>query len=313
VTRPRTVFFGSGSFALPALERLAESGLVSIVAVVTAPPRPAGRRGEPRPTPVAEAAARLGLDVSTPVSLRSEAASEALGDLAPALIVLADYGRLIPGSVLALPRYGALNLHPSILPRHRGAVPVPAAILAGDERTGVTLMRMDEGLDTGPIVAQRWLELEGTESAPELEARLSLVAADLLVASLPGWLSGELEARPQPEVGATLTRPLRRADGELDPTRPARELERQVRAYQPWPGAWVERGAERLVVWRASVAASPSRDALPGSTEARPGDIVTVEDTPVLVTGAGGLRLDEVQPAGRRRMSGAAYLRGRRD
>ena len=166
--------------------------------------------------------------------------------------MLADYGRLIPPAVLDLPRHGALNLHPSLLPRHRGAVPVPAAILAGDATTGVTLMRMDAGLDTGPILAQRSVDLDGTEVAPALEARLAALAADLLEETLPDWLAGTLQARPQPVEGATLTRPLRRADGWLDPARPAVELERQVRAYQPWPGSFVEADGERLVVWRAS-------------------------------------------------------------
>jgi methionyl-tRNA formyltransferase len=262
---------------------------------------------------VAESASDLGLSVLTPTSLRIDAALDALIDLAPTLIVLADYGRLIPATVLALPPRGALNLHPSLLPRHRGAAPVPAAILAGDTRSGVTLMRMDEGLDTGPIVARREVLLDGSETTPELEARLALVAAELLVESLPGWLSGALRARPQPGTGATLTRPLRRADGELDALRPARELERQVRAYQPWPGSWMEWRGERLVVWRASVVASPLDDASSDTGAARPGHIVAVDDALVLVTREGGLRLDEVQPAGRGRMSGAAYLRGRRD
>ena len=166
--------------------------------------------------------------------------------------MLADYGRLVPSAVLDLPRHGALNLHPSLLPRHRGAAPIPAAILAGDAETGVTLMRMDEGLDTGPIVAQRRVPLSGDETAPELEGRLAEVAAELLVATLPAWLAGRLDATPQPEDGATLTRPLRREDGRLDPVRRRRELERQVRAYQPWPGSFLDDGPTRLIVWQAS-------------------------------------------------------------
>jgi methionyl-tRNA formyltransferase len=308
VTSPRTVFFGSGSFALPAFERLARSGLVDLLAVVTAPPRPAGRHGEVRPTPVAELARAHGITILTPATLRDPAILASLQALGAELIILADYGRLIPEAILDLPRHGALNLHPSILPRHRGAAPVAAAILAGDVSTGVTLMRMDAGLDTGPVIDQRSISLEGTEAAGELEDRLAVVAADLLVEALPGWLSGRLAARPQPQEGATSTRPLQRSDGRLDPSRTAAELERQVRACQPWPGSWIEWQGQRLVVWRASVVPGPSR----GNVPPGPVEISDVGGVPVLVTGEGGLRLDEVQPAGGRRMTGAAYLRGRR-
>jgi methionyl-tRNA formyltransferase len=307
------LFFGSGSFALPALERLAASGRVEedaralpaaieLVAVVTAPARPAGRRGELRPTPVGRLASELGIPVMVPASLRDPGVVEEVGRLDADLIVLADYGRLVPAAILDLPRHGAVNLHPSLLPRHRGAAPVAAAILAGDAATGVTLMRMDAGLDTGPIVAQRSIALEGDEVAPTLEARLATLAADLLVESLPGWVAGRLVARPQPESGATLTRPLRRSDAWLDPARPAVELERQVRAYQPWPGSWTEVDGGRVVVWAATV--------IDGGGDT--GDVVPSVDALAIRTSAGSLRLDEVQPAGGKRMSGAAFRRGLR-
>jgi methionyl-tRNA formyltransferase len=304
VASPRTILFGSGPFALPTLERLADPGITDLVAVVTAPARPAGRGGEPRSTPVAQVAIQRGLPLLTPPTLKDEGIQAELDGLEPELIVLADYGRLIPGWLLALPRHGALNLHPSLLPRHRGASPIAAAILDGDARTGVTLILMDEGLDTGPILAQRPVALAGSETTPELEAFLANVAAEMLVEALPAWISGTMAAQPQPLGGATMTRPLRRADGRLDPDRPARRLERQVRAYQPWPGSWHEHDGERITVWRASVV-----DVTP---EASRGDLVATAEGPVLVTTEGGLRLDEVQPAGRRRMSGAEYLRGRR-
>ncbi|MGD8486658.1 MAG: methionyl-tRNA formyltransferase, partial [Chloroflexota bacterium] len=224
----RTLFFGSGAVALPVLEHLLEIDLLTVVAVVTAPPRPAGRKGTLRPTPVAELAERRGLPVTTPASLRDDAVLDALRAYRPGLIVLADYGRLIPAAVLEMPAHGALNIHPSLLPRHRGASPVVAAILAGDPVTGVTVMRMDEGLDTGPILAQATLPLDGSEVTPELEARLAELGARLLIEHLPAWLEGSLKARPQPSEGATVTRLLRREDGRLDPARPAAELERQV-------------------------------------------------------------------------------------
>ncbi len=301
---PRTLFFGSGPVALPSLTRLLESGLVEIDSVVTAPPRPAGRKQVLTPTPLAELAMGQGLPVRAPTSLRDAAVLAELRALDLDLIVLADYGRIIPAAVLSLPPHGALNVHPSLLPRHRGAAPVQAAIAAGDSISGVTLMRMDEGLDTGPIVARAELELQGDETAPDLEACLAAMGADLLVASLPAWLAGSLMAQPQADDGATLTRPLRREDGRLDPSRSAVELERQVRAYQPWPGTFLELDGERLKVWRASLAA--------GVGEARPGELMPDGDALALVTADRSLRLDEVQPAGKRRMSGAAYRRGRR-
>ncbi|MEX1345264.1 MAG: methionyl-tRNA formyltransferase [Candidatus Limnocylindrales bacterium] len=300
----RTLFFGSGSVALPVLTRLLECELVEVDSVVTAPARPAGRKGVLTPTPVAELASRRCLPVRTPRTLRDDAVQAELRAVGAELVVLADYGRIIPGAILDLPRHGALNIHPSLLPRHRGAAPVVGTILAGDTVAGVTVMRMDEGLDTGPIVAQREVPLDGNEVTPELEGRLARMGAELLLEVLPEWLAGRLTAAPQPEGGATLTRLLRREDGRLDPARPAVELERQVRAYQPWPGTFLEHDGTRLKVWAASV--------LHQEVVVEPGAIILTEGTLGLGTVRGVLRLDEVQPAGKRRMSGAEYRRGKR-
>jgi methionyl-tRNA formyltransferase len=304
VTAPaRTVFLGSGAFAVPILAALASNAGVALTAVITAPARPAGRGGALKPSPVGAWAAARDITVLTPGRLRDPATLDAIRALAPDLLVLADYGRLVPPALLDLPPHGALNLHPSLLPRHRGATPVPAAILAGDGETGVTLMRMDEGLDTGPIVAQRRVPLTGDETAPELETRLSRLAAELLADTLPAWLRGEIDARPQDQAVATLTRPLRREDGALDPRRPARELERQVRAYQPWPGSYLDTDAGRIIAWRVEVLGAPGA----GS----PGRLVALDGGLALITQDGLLHLLDVQPAGGRRMSGAALLRGR--
>ena len=294
VERVRTVFLGSGSFGAPALRRLAAHPSVQVVGVVTAPTRPVGRRQVPTPTPIGALALELGLaPLLTPARLRAPGAVEA---------VLADYGQIVPPALLDLP-HGALNLHPSALPRWRGASPVPATILAGDAITAVTLMRMDVGLDTGPIVAQAPMSLLGDETAPDLEARLAVVAAELLAASLDPWLDGTLVARPQPAEGMTITRPLRREDGRLDPSVPAAALERRVRAFLPWPGTFLESDGERLVVTAASVAPSEPGDV--------PGSVVPHGDRPALATADGRLVLDAVTPPGRRPMSGADYLRGR--
>lgn len=298
--RARTVFLGSGAFAVPIVQALADHASIDLVGIVTAPPRPAGRRLEVARSPVHETG--LG-PVLAPPRLREPSAVAGVMALEPALIVLADYGQIVPESLLSLP-LGALNLHPSLLPRHRGASPIPAAILAGDTETGVTLMRMDRGLDTGPIVAAERARLVGNETARDLEARLSLVAAELLARSIPAWLGGELRTTPQPEEGATMSRPLRREDGRLDGWLPAADLERRVRAYLPWPGTFIEAEGDRLVVTAASVA--------PSAPDDEAGRLVREGDRPALTTTDGRLVLDAVTPPGRRPMSGADWLRGRR-
>lgn len=302
----RTLFLGSGGFAVPALRRLVDHPIIELVGVVTAPARPSGRQATRTPTPVEAEAKRLGIGpVITPERLRSPEGILAIRERDADLLVLADYGRLVPGELLE-PRYGALNLHPSLLPRHRGASPIPATILAGDPVTGVTLLRMDAGMDTGPIVAQRRWALDGDETAPELEALLADEAALLLADSLGPWLAGELPAVPQSKDGVTVTRPLRRSDGRLEPSRPAVELERQVRAYAPWPGTYLDTDRGRLIVRAAAVAVRPDPARPPGE-RSRPGTL----DEVGLVTSDGHLALVEVQPAGGRPMSWMEYRRGR--
>ena len=213
----------------------------------------------------------------------------------------------MPAGLVDLPPHGILNVHPSLLPRHRGASPIPAAILAGDRETGVTLMRMDAGLDTGPVVAAARHALTGHETAPQLEASLAALVPGLLRDTVPEWLAGRIDPVPQDERLATLTRPLRRDDGRLDPGRPAAELERQVRAFQPWPGSFVEANGLRVVVWVARVLSGASGTGVP----AAPGELVRLADGIGLSTTDGVLELAEVQPAGGRRMSGAELVRGR--
>ncbi len=296
--RARTVFIGSGGFGRPAIEALDDHDDVELVGVVTAPDRPAGRHGRRTSTPIHDAARELGIaDIQIPERLRTHEATAAVLKLRPDLIVLADYGQLVPPALLDV-RHGALNLHPSLLPRHRGATPIPAAILAGDDETGVTLMRMDRGLDTGPIVVQERTPLRGDEVAPDLESTLAAMGAQILDAALGPWLRGEIEGRPQSEEGATLTKPLRREDGRLDVSRSAAELERQVRAYQPWPGSFVDTDVGRLIVWTAE----PAAHGPPAGTFDIEG--IGLDD-------GGRLRLFDVQPAGGKRMSWEAFVRGR--
>jgi methionyl-tRNA formyltransferase len=299
----RAVFFGSGAFALPILGVLLDHADVDLVGLVTPPDRAVGRRGHLTPVPVAAEARRLGLPLLQPDRIRTPEASAAIAALEPDLAVLADFGRLVPPAILDGPRLGFLNVHPSLLPRHRGATPVPATILAGDPEAGVSIMRMDAGLDTGPLLGARSWALDGTETAPALEERASHEGAALLAELLGPYLRGEVAAVPQDEGAATLTRPLRREDGRLDPGLPVAHLERQVRAYQPWPGSFVESAAGRLAVLGAEPAPAQLGD--------RPGELVADDERGLALAAADGrLRLLEVQAAGGRPMSAAEFRRG---
>ena len=301
-TPARTIFLGSGSFAVPVVDALARHPAADLLAVVTAPAR-AGNRGRLTDPPVAEWADDNRIPMLRPPRLRSDEAVDAVRSLRPDLLVLADYGQIVPQSLIDLPAHGALNLHPSLLPRHRGASPIPAAIIAGDEETGVSLMLMDAGIDTGAVLAQSRHALRGSETAPRLEADLATQAAQLLADNLQLWLVGELTPSVQPNEGATVTPLLRRADGRLDPALAAATLERHVRAYQPWPGTFVDTDAGRLVVH----VARPIGDA-----PVEPGTLVATDGGELgLATARGVLELVEVQPAGGRRMSGADLVRGR--
>lgn len=308
----RTVFFGSGAFAVPILEALAANPGVELVGVVTAPDRQAGRGRLLRPTPVALLARSMWAPLLQPARLRDDAAVAAVAELRPALGVLADYGQIVPRSILELPDHGTLNVHPSLLPRHRGATPIPAAIASGDARTGVTIIEMDDGVDTGPIVAQEAWPLDGTETAPALEARAAGAAAALLSRTLDPWLDGTLRAVPQGDATAagepaTLTRPFRRDHARLDPSMSADTLERGVRARTGWPGSYLDTSLGRLLIHRASVETAQDEA---GSAPFDPGRLLPHGRGLALQTGDGRLVLDEVQLPGGRVVSGEEMRRG---
>jgi len=290
----RTIFLGSGQFAVPVVTALARHPRVRLLGVVTAP----------SDTPVHEWAQAHKITSYRPERLRDAKAIEAVRRGKPDLLVLADYGQIVPQELLDLPRHGALNLHPSLLPRYRGASPIPAAIIAGDHETGVSLIRMDAGLDSGPIIAQRRVPVDPADSAISLESRLAVAAAELLSDSLEPWLDGALTAQPQAHADMTMTHTLSREDGRLDPTQGIVHLDRQLRAYQPWPGTFIETNAGRVIVWDARpLEAGAMRHA--GTLVGLPANRIA------LAASDGLLELIEVQPAGGRRMSGAELLRGR--
>lgn len=301
---PRIVFMGTPKFALPTLEKLCDA--YPVVGVVTQPDRPAGRGRRCVAPPVKQLAEAEGIPVFQPERLRTIEAIERLRVWMPDLIVVAAFGQILPPAVIELPRFGALNVHGSLLPRWRGATPVQAALLAGDTVTGVTIMQMNEGLDTGPILAQRELPIYQDETAGELEERLAQLGAELLLEILPAYLSGELQPRPQPEEGVTLTRRLQKEATALDWQQPARLLERQVRAFSPEPGAFTLWGEERLKILRAQ--ALPEGTPLP---EVTPGTVFAQGSMPAVMTGEGALVLLQLQMAGKRPMNGDAFLRGK--
>jgi len=297
---------GSPEFALPALKALASS--YPVVGVVTQPDRPAGRSQRPTPPPVKVLALDLDLPVIQPRRLSEEAAMAQLRDWEPDLIVVAAFGQILKPEVLGLPTHGCLNVHASLLPRWRGAAPIQAAILHGDQVTGVTIMRMDAGIDTGPILSQQAVPIHPEDTAGTLGPKLAEVGAELLLATLPAYLQGALQ--PAPQQGEPTYAPvLKKQDGNLDLTKPAEFLARQVRAYNPWPGAFTWWNGQLLKIHRAH-AVQPENLA---EHLARPGRRTVLADQPAFVTGEGLLILDEVQPAGKKVMRGADFLRGARD
>ena len=302
----RIIFMGTPTPVIPTLERLCRTPETDVVAAVTPPDRERGRGRRSEPPPVKEAAQRLGVPVLQPGSLRSQAVQDHLADLRPDVIVVAAYGKLLPKPVLDLPSHGCLNLHPSLLPRHRGPSPVATAILEGDELTGVSLMLLDEGMDTGPVIAQREYVITGEETAGELTDSLFDMGAELLAQSIGSWTRGELQAQPQDDLRATVSSKLERADGLADWTLPADTLARQCRAYAPWPGLYTQWEGKTLKLLEIA----PLPDAEAGA--APPGRVVAGgRDSGVFVgTGQGMLTLNRLQLVGRRPVSAREFLMG---
>lgn len=298
-TSPRIVFMGSPDFAAITLKRLAQD--FNVVGVVTQPDRRAGR-GKRMVSPAVKIIAdELEIPTMQPRRLKDEEAMEELRRFAPDLIVVAAYGQILRPNVLRLPRYGCVNVHGSLLPRWRGAAPIQASILAGDAETGITIMLMDAGVDTGDMLSQRAIPITAEDTAESLFDKLAPLGAELLVETLPQYLNGEITPQPQPEEGATYAKMLKKEDGRLDFTESAEALERRVRAFYSWPGAFIEWKGGRLKVHRARV----ERGKSPGN-----GIRLEVAGVPAIGTSEGILVLEQVQPAGKKRMDGKSFLLG---
>jgi methionyl-tRNA formyltransferase len=296
----RVVFMGSPEFAVPVLRALASH--YSMAGVITRPDRPSGRGRELQPPPVKQAAAELGLEIMQPERLTAPGVLARLQELSPDLVVVAAFGQILKPDILALPAHGCLNVHASLLPRWRGAAPIQAAILSGDAETGITIMLMDQGLDTGGILSQGRIPIGADDTAGSLAAKLAHVGADLLLQTLPAYLGADLQAVPQDASRATHAPMLKKQDGLLDLSMPARGLERRVRALNPWPGAFLQWGGATLKIHRAHV-----------ETGMAPlGKRLEIGHLPAVGTGTDLLVLDEVQPAGKRIMEGRVFLLGAR-
>lgn len=298
------VFFGTPDFAVPTLDALCAADLAPVL-VVSRPDRPVGRGRSLASPPVVEAARRWGLEVAQPEGVRGEDLLGRLRALEPDLAVVVAFGRIFPAALLTLPRRGCLNVHASLLPRHRGASPIQAAILAGDRVSGVSIMQMDEGLDSGPVLFQLEAEIGTEETAGELAERLARAGAQALLACLPDWLAGRLVARPQPTEGVTVAPLVRKQDGVVDWAQDAVAIERRLRAFTPWPGLTTTFGGAPLRLIALEVVAGDDAGGAPGT-------VVEIDPRGLRVACGGGssLRLGVLQRPGRKPLAVRDFLNG---
>jgi len=299
------VFMGTPEFGAIILRRLISSEH-EVTLVYSQPDKPAGRGQITIGSPVKRLAQEHGLMVFQPKRLSDKAEIRELADLKPDAIVVAAFGQLLPPKILNIPEFGCLNVHPSLLPRYRGASPIPSAILSGDEATGVSIMLMDEGMDTGPVLSQRTVSIHAEDTTESLELSLAQVGADLLMETLHQWFDNRLQPRHQKEEDATYTKPILKSDGEINWNLPAMELSRRVRAFSPWPGCFT--------LWQGKVLKILEAVALPPGEDVEPGTVVPLfRDAPAGVnTGEGILGLHRIQIEGKRPMPAAEFLRGHR-
>lgn len=297
----RIVFMGTPDFAVPVLEQLIRHH--DVIGVVTQPDRPAGRRQQLQPPPVKNVAQRHNIPVFQPEKVRRPDAADDLRALAPELFVVAAFGQILPQAVLDIPTRGAINVHASLLPRWRGAAPIQAAIRAGDRETGVTIMLMDAGLDTGPMLSQRAIPIAPNETGQSLHDKLALLGADLLIETLPGYLDGAITARPQDDTRSTYAPMIKKEEGHIDWRQSAVAIERLVRAFNPWPGAYALWNGQALKFHSGAV----------GAGTAPPGTVVLQGEQVAVGTGDGLFYPLMLQLAGRGPLSIADFVRGRQE
>ncbi len=295
----RIVLMGTPEFAVTILRALCETH--EVVGVFTRPDQPAGRGRQLMLSRVKQEALARGLPIFQPKTLRSAKAQDELRALQPELIVVAAYGLILPQAVLDIPIHGCINVHASLLPKYRGASPIAFALLSGEQQTGITLMLMNAGLDTGPILAHRAIAIAESDTTGTLEKKLSALGAELLIETLPHWLHGDITPQPQDDTRATLTRLLTKEDGLIEWSSSATEIVRRVRAFNPWPTAYTFWRAQPLKILRARA----------NEATIMRGCVVRQDGAVLVGAGEGSVRLDEVQPAGKRAMSAADFVRGR--
>jgi methionyl-tRNA formyltransferase len=293
----RLAFMGTPAFAVPALEALAQSGH-TIAAVYTQPPRPSGRGNRLTPSPVQLAAEAHGFPVRHPASLKPQEEKDAFAALNLDAAVVAAYGLILPKAILAAPRHGCLNIHGSLLPRWRGAAPIHRAMLAGDSETGITVMQMEAGLDTGPMLASKSLPIGPRATFPQIHDAMAELGARMIVPVLEDFIAGKIQPVAQDEAGATYAAKLTKDEGHLDWARPAAALDLQIRALQPWPGSWF--------LWRGETIKVGAAEPLPGN--GAPGTLL--DESMTIACGEGALRLLQVQRPGKAMTDGASFLRG---
>src|SRR6266480_5344179 len=307
----RIVFIGTGEIGVPTLEALLKSEH-DVVGVVTQPDKPAGREQHIEPPPIKKAvtsgapnaspartARTLPFPILQPLRIKDQQAIEDIGVLKPDVIVVMAYGQILPHDILEIPKIACLNLHASLLPRWRGAAPIQAAIAAGDPETGITVMHMDEGLDTGDILLQRRIDIRSNDTGGSLHERLAQIAPDALLHSLRFFVEGSAPRIPQDNSLATYAPKLKREDGRIDWSEPAQTIERKIRAFNPWPGAFTEIDGQHLKIFSASIL----------DLSGQPGEILESEKL-IIAAGSRALSLNEVQLEGKKRMSAPEFLRG---
>ncbi len=295
----RIVFIGTGEIGVPTLRALLDSEH-EVVAVVTQPDKRVGREQRIEPPPIKKEIAKTRIPILQPARIKDQKATEEIRDFAPDVIVVVAYGQILPRDVLEIPRLACLNLHASLLPRWRGAAPIQAAIAAGDCETGITVMYMDEGLDTGDILLQRSVEILPNDTGGSLHDRLARIAPEALLESLRLVAAGNAPRIAQDNARATHAPKLKREHGQIDWSESAEAIERKIRAYNPWPGAFMKVDRQNLKVFSASVV----------DINGQPGEVLRRDKDLIVAAGKGALSLAEVQLEGKRRMSAAEFLRG---